>query len=228
MTVIADILTHPTLDSSLPRVSSDNHIYEELAARQDFAYPAGTPLEDEIQEIAIFNGTATGGNYTLTIKLQDGTEFTTGNILYTATAATIESAIDAASPASVPNGDISVSGGPLTTTPVVLIYDGSSVDEQNHAVVVITDVNLVGATPGATTTTTQGGGNRRGLAALVGMGVVVDVPDFRDAPESWSVRTSAETENYPSPGLVSFLADLYYFEEDNLTGYKTLRTALGV
>jgi hypothetical protein len=77
-------------------------------------------------------GTVDGGTITRTLK----PEFETASIAYNANAATIEAAMHAAAAAaSIPDfvvGDIGVSSGPLTITPITLTYDGASVAGQNH------------------------------------------------------------------------------------------------
>lgn len=92
---------------------------------------------DEVQTISQYENNPTGGTFTITIDLDNDDPFTTDAIAFDANAAAIETAIDtAATAAAVPswtNGDISVSGGPLTTGDVVLTFDGSSVSETNHA-----------------------------------------------------------------------------------------------
>ncbi len=129
--------------------------------------PALAAEVDEVQSIAIFSGTVSGGNYTLTISLNGLSPFTTANIPHNSNAATIEGAIDtAAGIAAVPGfsaGDIAVTGGDLTTTPVVLTFSGNSVDGQNHGLTTINDVDLAGGgSPGAVTTTTNGSGVQNG------------------------------------------------------------------
>ena len=74
--------------------------------------PQGVTSVNEIQTIAAFNGPPTGGNYTLTLTPVDVTPFTTANLVYNASAATVETAIDAEGTANGGanwvDGDISV------------------------------------------------------------------------------------------------------------------------
>lgn len=116
----------------------------------------GDVSNDEIQSIAVFGNTVTGGTYTLTLNLNGAGPITTAPIAYDANAGTIETAIDVAVTAATypswTNGDIAVTGGPLTTDPVVLTYSGTSVEETNHGTVEITSVSLVTSTGNAVLT----------------------------------------------------------------------------
>jgi len=106
--------------------------------------PGVAATTDEVQNIAAFENNVTGGNYTLSLTLDGDALVTTASIAHNANAATIQSAIDAAvaAHAAWSNGDIVVTGGPLTTTPIVLTFSGASVDETNHAQTTIADVDL--------------------------------------------------------------------------------------
>jgi len=61
----------------------------------DPAYPAVLDTKNELQSIAQFVPTVSGGTFTLTVLLRNGQTFTTAAIAFGASAATIESAIDA-------------------------------------------------------------------------------------------------------------------------------------
>ena len=93
--------------------------------------PGVLATTDEIQEIAQYATNPIGGTFTLTFTV-NGETFTTAAIAYNASAATVETAIDVAATAlpvtSWTNGDISVSGGDLTTAALTLTFDGTSVD----------------------------------------------------------------------------------------------------
>jgi len=168
MGVYSDILAHAktifTGDADNVPVAIDRVITKNLnelkAVQGDPSYPVGYAAVDEVQSIAAYNGTVTGGVFTLTCTLRDGTTFTTANIAYDADAATIETAIDVAATGTVTdwtNGDISVAlTSDLNAGAAILTYDGASVNIANHGAVVITDVNLAGGSVGAVSTTNQG------------------------------------------------------------------------
>jgi hypothetical protein len=173
MGVIADFLNAAvTIDTTPPIDPLDRRAYRELMAVHDFELSAALQAVDEVQSIAIYVETVDGGTFALTVTLVSGETFTTGDIAYNANAATIETAIDvAATSAGVvgwTNGDISVAGGPLTSTPVTLTFDGASVEEANHALTVIDGAKLTGGgSAGAITVTTEGQADRLGYAILV-------------------------------------------------------------
>lgn len=136
----------------------------------DPAYPAALDTKDEVQSIAQFIPTVSGGDFTLTVLLDNGETFTTADIVYNASAVTIESAIDTAASGTVTgwtNGDISVSGGDLNTAPVVLTFDGTSVAGANHALTIADGTGLTGGgSMGAITETTAGQTKRTSWAVL--------------------------------------------------------------
>lgn len=113
----------------------------------------------EVQQIAITGG-PTGGNFTLTFQSQ-----TTANIAYNASAATIQSALEALS--NVDPGDVVCTGGPLPGTPVVVTFGG----QYAGANVTQMTANSAGLTGGTSPTvnvsiTTPGGtGNAIGWRA---------------------------------------------------------------
>lgn len=184
--------------------------------------PGGTGV-DEVQSIAAFLTPVTGGTYTLTINLAGPLAFTTANIAYTANAATIETAIDvAATLASVPswvNGNISVSGGPLTTTPAVLTFDGDLVDEINHPNASISGTNLT-ANFNSTILTTAADGNPA-LAILVASGVIaLNGDDF-------VAGAQLRGPNYPSGSLIQALAREAATHSDDTTYEARILAAAG-
>jgi hypothetical protein len=134
--------------------------YNANAATIESAIDVACSGIDEVQSIAAHVATVSGGTFALTINLTLGT-FTTAGIAYNANAATIETAIDVAATAAGivgwTNGDISVAGGDLVTTPVTLTYDGASVASLNQGAVTIDGALLTGGgSAGAVTTTTAG------------------------------------------------------------------------
>ncbi len=213
MGIYSDLLSGAkTIDTGLNdddelKVSGDKvatRQIDKLKALRDRDYPADFGEADEVQSIAIYEDTVDGGNFTLTISLKDLPAFTTANIAHDANAATIEGAIDtAAAAASVPDyvaGDIAVTGGPLTTTPVVLTFSGDSVDGQNHGLTVITDVDLTGGgSPGAVSTTTNGQSDRAALAALFACSAITGTVPAQGATPSDFEAASDHNTNWLLP-----------------------------
>lgn len=243
MTVIADFLAAATtLDNTVPRVGGDRSIVGELsgllAKNGDFDYPSGYDAVNEVQQITA-HVAADGGTYTLTFLLKSGETFTTGNIAFGANAATIETAIDvAATAASVigwTNGDISVTGGPLSTTTAVFTYDGASVAGLNHGQVSIDDALLLdGVDPGEAGTassTTQGHDQRSPWALLKALGIITSTPPAQGADLSWDEVTVGNGRGqYPfnlSAETVLAICEEAGVQDGNETVYPALKRALG-
>lgn len=142
----------------------------------------GVTLVDEVQSIAIYPVAVTSGNFTLTINVNGEAAFNTANIEYSSSNAAIQTIVDTAANGNITAyspGDITVSGGPLTTNALVLTFDGDSVDELNHTTTIINDVDLGGGTVGAITITTNGQTNRLGWAVLNIAGVISGTPPLQ-------------------------------------------------
>jgi hypothetical protein len=222
MGAVADLLAAPK-SFSVP--SNLSRYLEKKTNGIDPAVPAAYAAKDEVQSIAIYDGTVDGGTFTLTITLRDGTTFTTAAIAHDANAATIETAIDTASPAEITAGDIAVTGGPLTTTPVVLTFDGDSVEGDNHALTTIDGAELTGGgTAGAITATTEGQTVRNARAVLYNLGVISDA-----TPPAQGL-TTAPTKGANllgvAPWVVRELAQEVAFEDLDNDIYQVLVVAL--
>lgn len=182
---------------------------EALKERQgDLDYPSGFDATDEVQSIAVYSGTVSGGTFTLAFVLADGSTFTTAAIAHSANAATIEAAIDTASPAAIGDGDIAVTGGPLTTTPLTLTYSGASVAGANHGEVVIDGALLTGGgTAGDESVTTEGQTKRTPWAALKVSGVIAGTPPTQGTSAAVTAATTPATNPYyPDQDLIRALA----------------------
>lgn len=215
-----------TIDVELPTSSQHSTARKELtahAAELDLDVPAAYDTRDEVQELSATD--ATSGNFTITVTLANGETFTTGNISFDDTASEIETIIDTAADGEVTGwtaGDISVSGGPADTNPVVLTFDGDSVAGANHPESVATDEDLMGGTVGEFSTTTNGQGVRAALAALAALGCIEGTPpDFQNG-EGIGELTAGDTNrpNRPSQSLVSLLLSEAVHDEE--IDYDTL------
>lgn len=111
------------------------------------AMTAATEDTDIAQHVA----TVSGGNYTISVNATyNGIVYTTANIAWNATGATIEAALDTASPATVGDGDIAVTqsgtaglsdgncqflcSGNLASVPVLITIDGTNLTGGGTAV----------------------------------------------------------------------------------------------
>lgn len=104
----------------------------------------------EVQTVTI-TGTPTGGTFTLTLNGE-----TTAGIAYNATAAAVESALEALP--SLAAADVTVTGGPGPGTPYVVTFGGAYAGT-NVAAMTASAAGLTGGTtPAVTVTTTTAGG----------------------------------------------------------------------
>lgn len=189
MGIISDLLTSPSTftGTGVPHVASSRVLYRKLVdiagQEGDFDYPSGTAAANEVQKLGQ-HVHADGGTYTLSFSLNGGTTFSTANIAYNATNATMTGAINtAATGASVTgwtNGDIVVAGGPLSAANSTLTFSGVSVTHKNHGQTTIDGTHLTNSnaagTAGVGTTTTEGQGNRTAWAALMALGLISSTP----------------------------------------------------
>jgi hypothetical protein len=111
---------------------------------------SGSPGQNEQQTISLLN-TPTGGTFTLTYAGQ-----TTGAIAYNASAATIDTALEALS--NITSGDLTCTGGPLPGADVVVEF-GGTLAETDVALMTINPASLTGGPGGVAIATTQAGGN---------------------------------------------------------------------
>jgi hypothetical protein len=239
MGAIADFLSAAvTIDTTPPTDPLDRRVYRELKAIQDgdaggFDVPSNLQAADEVQSIAIYVGTVSGGTFTLQFVLAGGKTFTTANIAFDANAATIEGAIDTAATAAGvvgwTNGDITVAGGPLTTTPVTLTFDGASVDEANHGLVVMDDALLTGGgSGGAITTTAEGQAARLGYAILRQLGILSGTVPAEGVVPSALVVGASVSERRISGATVRAIALEIAIAEGNDDIYAALVAAAHV
>jgi len=222
MGVYADFLAHTTLvDTVEPQVGSDRIVYNELLPALDPPVTAEFGALDEVQGVATHSGVVTGGNYTLTVVTPAGVELTTANLAHDAIAATVESGINTACAgiAGWTNGDISVSGGPLTTDPLVLTFDGAAVTNQNFGQTAIVDVDLSGGgTAGAVSTTTHGQPKRYAWAVMYNLGLFNLPPAYGEAlaTDATLATNPCDNPHYPSASLRKVLARQAAIDDENL------------
>lgn len=115
---------------------------------QGAAVPATN--SSEVQSVAI-TGTPTGGTYTLTFNAQ-----TTAGIAFNATAAAVQTALEALT--NITPGDVVTAGGPHPDTAISVTfsgqYAGTNIDTMSASAAGLTG----GTTPAVTVTTTTEGG----------------------------------------------------------------------
>ena len=222
--------------SSRRSVGTDRVITNEIEDWQvrqgDAPYPSGYTEADEVQVIGTYNGSVSGGNFTVAISLRDGTTVNTANIAHDAAAATIESAIDTVATGNITswtNGDISVAlTGNLTANPATVTFDGNSVDATNHPLLVMNDVDLTGGgTVGDVSLTTNGQSARIAMAVLNVMGLLASPPPAQGTTSVTATATAESHVWFPRLETLQALAKQAALEDDADGLYASIMTALG-
>lgn len=194
---------------------------------------SGFEVADEVQTFAAVDD-ASDGTYTITVQVRFKDTgvvitFTTGNLDHDANAATIETAIDSASPATVPNGAISVSGGPLDTNPVVLTFDGNAVDETSHPLATITSaltdgMDPVGDASYTAARTTPGQTQRTSWAILKALGVIADAAP---PPQGEIVAVTAGANlRHVKPWFIRAIAEEAAAEDSQRESYEAIMAVI--
>ena len=147
-TLAATSVVAETIDGTLLKVAQSGETMAKITSGPEAGkigpyQPAGTV---EVQT-ATKSGTWTSGTYDITVPAYD---VTAEDIAIAANAATIQAALEAA---GVPEGAITVTGGPLSTTPVVFTYNYLG---ENVGMITIDLTNLVGGGTVAVAETTAG------------------------------------------------------------------------
>lgn len=160
-----------------PRVGLDRSSGEQLlskAYQHDSGVRTALAAQSEVTRIATHTGTVTDGTYTLTVEVPTlGVTFTTAALAHDANAAAIEAAIDTASPAAVPNGDLVVTEeGSAGLQDGFIDITAEDAVASMPVLVSIDGTNLVGGGAGAVTRTTPGQGNRKAAQALFDLNVI--------------------------------------------------------
>ena len=219
------------------RVGNDRVVTRDIKRLRDIRgdqdYPSGFEARDEVQVIQQHQGSVTGGTFTLSFTLRDGTTFTTAAIAYNANAATIQSAIDAAAAAVVDgwaNGDVAVTGGPLSAANLTLTYSGESVGGQNHGEVVINGGSLTGGgTAGDESVTTEGQTNRTSWAILRIAGLISGTPPTQGTSAAVTAAVNRETSPMmPDQETIRALAKEASVEDDNVDVETAILTAFNL
>jgi hypothetical protein len=171
--------------------------------------------QNSVTSIAQHVATVSGGTYTLTVTIPsiDGkgtaVTYTTAGIAYNATAATMEAALDTASPATVTDGHLVVaeagaaglsdgactftaSGADIAAMPVFVTIDGASLTG--------------GGTAGAVTQSTYGQASQVSKKALFDMNVVSGTRnEVGSAPSDW-VKPASNGQSRPRAAMIKKLA----------------------
>jgi hypothetical protein len=194
--------------------------------------PAAAAATNGVYDVA--QATQTSGNMTLTVSVRQANgvveSATTANILFSAVAATVESAIDTALTGVVTgwtNGDVSVSGTAVNNADnIVLTFDGTSVAGRT-VTVVLNDVDGAGGAWGAVTVTTEGQTERAALGVLIALNVVTPTVARQDASTSNVSFVDSENRNHNVPtNIVKALMREAAAEDANNSSYHSIDAAL--
>lgn len=226
MGIYTDLASSTQIPSS-GRVGLDRSSAGQLlnkAAMGDLGVRAGFGAQSAVTRIAAHTGTPTGGNYTLTVSIPTlGVEFTTASIAYNAAAATIETAIDTASPASVPNGDLAVTeegSAGLSDGYIDITAEDAVANMPVH--ITINDVDMAGGSPGEVTLTTAGQGNRKAAQALFDMNVVSGALWTSGLAVSGLTRPASVGQTRPRYQLIRDLAIMAAVEDGSDSIYDAV------
>lgn len=176
-----------------------------------------TPV-DEVQRIAQYANSVTGGTYTLTLNLDGASPITTDVIAFDADEADVQTAINVAVTAaeypSWSDDDITVSnegssGDSLVDGYLELTFDGTSVAGADHGQTTIDGTNLVTATfldSPSSSIETNGTANREALQILTALNAVTFTPDDPGVTPTDMAIGPKKYGNYPSADLIRALA----------------------
>jgi hypothetical protein len=210
--------------------------FKAIIARGDMVLSSAMTAIDEVQSMAVYAPQATGGTFTLTITFANGETTTTAVIVFGASAATIETAIDVAATAEPitgwTNGDITVAGGALDTAPVTFTFDGTLVTETNMPLVVADGALLTPTadSDGAITVTTEGQADRPGWDILTEHSIIAGtIPAEGVTPTGLTAGgnlpgSSLGLSNESIKMVAAYIADL----ENNPLTYDAILTAVGI
>lgn len=113
----------------------------------DPTYPAGFDMSNAVQLIQPYPSRVWGGEFSLTVPLQDRQPFTTENLPFTATAEQVSQAIDQAAAedgvTGYTPGDIAVfMRGDLNRSGIALVFSGQATQRRNHTRVRLNSLGL--------------------------------------------------------------------------------------
>lgn len=228
---MSDIYNNLVTNATFPEAwvgRSKSLVEKEIVSQNGSLLTTANTAANEVTVIATFGGTATSGNYTLSVNIPtSGISYTTANIVYNAAAATIEAALDTASPATVGDGDINVAAGTTNFTDGNMTFTCSGNVATMPVLVTIADVNLAGTSPtvGAVTRTTDGQPDRNALQVLFDLGIVSGtIPATGEASVDWVKGTYISSIRPVGIGTIAWLSQQLAVEEGITTNREAVDT----
>lgn len=218
---MADVYDTLVSDYSFPSAPvgrAKSIVKQDIEKQKTSLLSTANTASNECTSIAQFGGTATSGNFTLTVNAPlAGYEYTTANIAYNATDSDIETALDTASPAGVADGDISVTAGTTDFTDGEMVFDCAGALANTPVIITITDADLAGTSPtvGAVSRVTVGNPGQAALQALFDLKLVSGtVPNCGEASSDWTKGTGPCTpEQEVSLETIYWLSQQLYVEQ---------------
>lgn len=188
----SDHITPAAPRSGLDRASAASLLsIGEIAGNQDAA--TAYVAADEISTVDQLTGTPSGGTYTVTVNFTAlGISYTTAVIAYTAAAATIETALDTASPATIADGDVAVTdSGSAGLSDGTATFTCSTTAGSTPCLISVDNTSVTGIGAAQTTTRgTPGQSERRAAQSLFDMNIV-----------SGSLHNSGEVPTWTKPDV---------------------------
>ena len=177
--------TDPALPGPIVGAADSNvkNYFQYMRDTNGKALSAAMTAADAVIKHATHLTTTSGGNYTLTVNATaNGITYTTASLAHNATAATIEAALDTASPATVGDGDITVAeegSAGLSDGYCTFTCDGNLAEVP--VLITSTDVDLSGSGNGlgAITYTTEGRMNRYATQAIAELNIALGALDHQ-------------------------------------------------
>jgi hypothetical protein len=214
------------IDGSDGIIALDRPIIRELRGLRDRMDPELPPaFMAKDMEVAIqpHEGDVDSGDFSLTFNLKNGQTFTTDLLLFDADAEAIEAAIDVAATAAGitgwQDGDIEVTGGPLTDDEVILLFSGESVRHQNHEVTIDSDLEDSSEDPvehGDIITLVDGQNDRTVWAVMVYAGILMGPPPTQGEAGPIVAQNTRHTFNgMPSQAFIRTMAKEAAVVDDN-------------
>lgn len=210
-------------NNTLNNPSNDKATYvESIAANRYWDRAVAVVVQTELDEIQTLtmSGGPTGGTFTLTF----GGQTTTG-IAYNASAATVQSALQALS--SIGSGNVTCTGGPINTTPVVVEFT-STLGFTNQATITANSTGLTGgSSPTVNVAVTQNGQAWTNVASGYTVQHIGGIIVFTTPLLGASIGVRAHSGNYFPYALLANITQWQFDGEMSMQETTALSGAIG-
>ena len=231
---LLDNVTWPLAEAGRGLARAKHQITEKQAVFPEVLVSANQAAS-ESTSIATHLTTTSGGNYTITVSIPTlGVEYTTASVLWNADAATMEAALDTASPATVVDGDINVAeAGSAGLSDGACVFTCSGTVAEMPVTITVATVDLTGSGNGvgAVTRTTTGQPDRNAYQALYACNVVEGAGSAIAGASPTFTLPAAKSKGFDgavSLWTIMLLADQLKVEEGNGTARTVLLDLYGL